>query len=72
MSVTKEWYRSEFVNHEMQLLYDTELESIHFCFRLIMKELSPKVKENTSLIVENKNDFFAYCLYKMNRYKSFN
>jgi hypothetical protein len=57
----------EYVNHEMQLLLEEQLEAINFCLRLIIKELSKKIQENTKLIVENKNDFFAYCLYKMNR-----
>lgn len=57
----------EFINYEMQLLCDYEINPIHFCLRLIMKELSEKVNENISLVIENKNDFFAYCLYKMNR-----
>ena len=57
----------EFINHEMQLLCNSELEPIYFCLRLIMKELSPKIMKNENFVIENKNDFFAYCLYKINR-----
>lgn len=57
----------EFVNYEMQLLLKEEHEPINFCLRLIMKELSEKIARDESLVVENKEDFFAYCLYKINR-----
>lgn len=57
----------EFINYEMQLLLKEEYEPINFCLRLIMKELSEKIAQNKNLEIENKEDFFAYCLYKMNR-----